>query len=86
MTLRVVGTDSVTVPAGAFETFVVEATSQGPGPSGTYYVRQDAPHHVVKANLEVAASQGRTVTATKQLTSLQEASAAGRRNAGGGSR
>jgi len=76
MTLRVVGTESVTVPAGSFDTFVVEATSQGSGPSGTYYVRQNAPHHVVKADLEVAASQGRTVTATKKLTFLQRASAA----------
>lgn len=78
ITLRVVGTDSVTVPAGSFDTFVLEATSQGPGPSGTYYVRRNAPHHVVKANLQVPASQGRTVTATKQLTALRESAAAGK--------
>jgi hypothetical protein len=70
--VQVMGTDTVTVPAGSFETFVVEVTSQGPGPSGTYHVRQAPPHHVVQANLEGTSPRGRTVTAKKQLTSMQE--------------
>jgi hypothetical protein len=71
-TIRVTGTDTTTVPAGSFATFVLETTAQGPGPSGTYYVRRASPHHVVRANLTATSPRGRTVTATKQLTSIQE--------------
>jgi hypothetical protein len=77
--LRVTGMDTVTVPAGTFETYVIEAQPDGPGPTGTYYVRTAAPHHVVRANLEITRPQGRTVTATKQLTSVTE-------DAGGGTK
>jgi len=68
-TVRVTGTDTVETPAGTFETYVLEATSDGPGPSGTIRVRREAPHHVVTADLEVTMS-GRTVTATKRLRAL----------------
>jgi dipeptidyl aminopeptidase/acylaminoacyl peptidase len=68
-TVRVTGTETVEVPAGSFETYVLEATSEGPGPSGTIHVRREAPHHVVKADLEVTMG-GRTVTATKALTKM----------------
>jgi hypothetical protein len=69
-TVRVTGTKTVTVPAGSFETYVLETTSQGPGPSGTIHVRKAAPHHVVQADLEVSGPGGRTVSATKKLTSM----------------
>lgn len=45
-TFRVTGTETVTVPAGTFETYKVEF-SGGPQ-SGTLYVRQELPHVVVK--------------------------------------
>lgn len=78
-TIRVTGTETVTVPAGSFETFVLETSSRGGGPSGTYHVRRAAPHHVVKANLEVAGPRGRTVTAVKKLTSIRETAVSGER-------
>ncbi len=68
-TIRVTGTKTIETSAGSFETYVVEASSQGPAPSGTYYVRTSAPHHVVKANLEVSMG-ARTATAVKTLTEL----------------
>jgi len=70
MTIRVTGTKTVETPAGSFETYVLEATSQGPAPAGTYYARKTAPHHIVKANLEVSTPTGRTVNATKTLKKL----------------
>jgi hypothetical protein len=76
-TLRVTGTDTVAVPAGSFEAFVLETTSQGPGPSGTYYVRRAAPHHVIKADLTGKGPRGQAVTATKQLTSMSGEASAG---------
>ena len=76
-TLRVTGTDTVAVPAGSFEAFVLETTSQGPGPSGTYYVRRAAPHHVVRADLTGKGPRGQAVTATKQLTSMSGEASAG---------
>jgi dipeptidyl aminopeptidase/acylaminoacyl peptidase len=69
-TVRVTGTETVEVPAGSFETYVLEASSEGPGPSGTIYVRKAAPHHVVKADLEASGPGGRTVTAKKRLTKM----------------
>jgi len=71
-TIRVTGTDTVTVPAGSFETYVLEVSPDGPGPAGTYYVRTATPHHVVQADLEITRPGGRTITATKMLTSITE--------------
>lgn len=68
-TVRVTGTETIETPAGTFETYVLEATSDGPGPSGTIYVRREAPHHLVQADLKVAAG-GRNATATKTLRAL----------------
>ncbi|PSQ96836.1 MAG: peptidase S9 [Bacteroidetes bacterium SW_9_63_38] len=68
--VRVTGTETVEVPAGRFETYVLEATSKGAAPSGTIYVRKNAPHHVVKADLQVT-SGGRTISATKRLTKMR---------------
>ena len=68
-TVRVTGTDTVETPAGSFETYVLEATSDGPGPSGTIHLRRAAPHHLVRADLEVTTG-GRSVTATKVLQEM----------------
>jgi len=76
-TVRVTGTKTVEVPAGSFETYVLETTSKGPGPSGTMYVRKAAPHHVVKADLEVSLPGGRTATANKRMTTMTSGSASG---------
>jgi hypothetical protein len=46
LTLTVTGTETVTVPAGAFEAFRAELTG-GPAPV-TMFVTTAAPHHVVK--------------------------------------
>ncbi len=75
-TVRVTGTETIEVPAGTFETYVLEATSEGPGPSGTIYVRKAAPHHVVKADLEVSMGP-QTVTAVKQLASMTTGATSG---------
>ena len=48
-TFEVTGMESVTVPAGSFETYRIEFTG-GPQ-AGTLYVRQDAPHVVVRQEL-----------------------------------
>lgn len=48
-TFRVTGTESVTVPAGTFQTYKVEFAG-GPQ-SGTLYVRQELPHVVVKQEI-----------------------------------
>ena len=69
ITVRVTGTDTVETPAGPFETYVLEATADGPGPSGTIRVRRAAPHHVVRADLEVTMGE-RSVTATKTLREM----------------
>jgi dipeptidyl aminopeptidase/acylaminoacyl peptidase len=75
-TVRVTGTETVKVPAGTFEAYVLEATSQGPAPSGTIYVRKAAPHHMVKADLQVT-SGGRTISATKRLTKMRTETTSG---------
>ena len=48
--VQVTGTETVTTPAGAFETFVVTTTPQDGNEAGasTYYVTQTAPHVMVK--------------------------------------
>lgn len=48
-TATVVGSESVTVPAGTFETWKVETTGGQGG--GTLYLTKDAPHTVVKQEI-----------------------------------
>jgi dipeptidyl aminopeptidase/acylaminoacyl peptidase len=69
--LVVTGVETVTVPAGTFETFVVEMSPLGDASGGgVLRVLQQAPHHVVKGEDVLPASMGggkmRTeLTATK---------------------
>lgn len=86
---RVTGTETVEVPAGEFEAFVVEATPVGgSGFEATFWVRREAPHHVVRSVRSIPAEMGGG-TITKELTSLgdvdeAEADAAGPDGGSGG--
>jgi dipeptidyl aminopeptidase/acylaminoacyl peptidase len=61
--LNVAGTESVTVPAGTFDTLRVEITSaDGGGDKKTLWIAKDS-HKVVKAVAVVAAMGGATLTA-----------------------
>lgn len=58
MTLKVTGTESVEVPAGTFEAFVIELTPVESGESSTLYVRREAPHIVIRKQQELPAQMG----------------------------
>jgi hypothetical protein len=67
---RVTGTETVEVPAGEFEAFVVEATPVGgSGFEATFWVRREAPHHVVRSVRSIPSEMGGG-TITKVLMSL----------------
>ncbi|WP_412069514.1 alpha/beta fold hydrolase [Rubrivirga sp. IMCC43871] len=71
-TIEVTGTDSVEVPAGSFETFVV-ALTQGDGTgggNGTLWVSQDAPGLLVKSEIGLGAQMGNG-TSTTVLTAVE---------------
>ena len=69
--LAVTGTETVTVPAGEMSVYVVEATPVGDaGQEATYWVLQEAPHHVVRSETKLPPAMGGG-TATKELTSMQ---------------
>ncbi len=57
--LKVEGTEEVTVPAGTFDAFrvVVKPMEEGPG-GGTYMIRTDKPRVVVKADFQLPAASG----------------------------
>jgi zinc protease len=50
LTMRVTGAESVTVPAGTFDTFRVEVT--GGAQSSTVWVRRDLPHVPIKQEMQ----------------------------------
>jgi dipeptidyl aminopeptidase/acylaminoacyl peptidase len=60
MQLEVTGTETVTTPAGTFDTWVVtlRALDADEAGSGTLNVTRDAPHVVVKSNLKLPATMG----------------------------
>ncbi|WP_428264095.1 alpha/beta fold hydrolase [Haliangium sp.] len=66
--LTVTGTETTKVPAGSFETFVVEIEPLGDATGGgTLRVLAAAPHHVVKADYRLPANMGGG-TMSSQLT------------------
>lgn len=68
--LEVTGTETVEVPAGEFDVFVVKATpSGGAGTTATFWVRRSSPHHVVRSERQLSPSSGGG-TATKVLTAF----------------
>lgn len=67
---EVVGTESVTTPAGSFETYVVDLTVGDGYVTGTVHLRKNAPHYYVKWETEVSAGRG-TRTITQTLSSME---------------
>ena len=62
---RADGTETVETPAGTFETHVVKLSASGGGVSGTAYLRRQAPHHLVKLDVDRGGQ-----TFTQELTSI----------------
>lgn len=63
MQLKVTGSETVTVPAGKFETFKVEITSaDGGNDQSTVWIAKDS-RQAVKASAVLAAMGGATMTA-----------------------
>ncbi len=71
MKLTVAGTETVEVPAGSFETYVmeIEPVESGQGRPQTLYLRADAPHHVVKSEAQLPPQMGGG-TVTRELASM----------------
>jgi dipeptidyl aminopeptidase/acylaminoacyl peptidase len=62
---EVTGTETVKTDAGSFDTYVVDVTVGDDTVTGTVHLRKEAPHHVIKANLEQSTARGtRTITQT----------------------
>lgn len=86
---RVTGTETVEVPAGEFDAFVVEATPVGgSGFEATFWARREAPHLIVRSVRSIPAQMGGG-TITKELTDVGEVGedsgeAAGRDGGSGG--
>ena len=59
------GTETVETTAGTFETHVVKLSASGGGVSGTAYLRRQAPHHLVKLDVDRGGQ-----TFTQELTSI----------------
>lgn len=58
-TIKVVGSESVTVPAGTFDTFKIETQpADGSGTSDKYWITKSAPTRVVKAEQALPAQMG----------------------------
>lgn len=80
----VTGTGTIEVPAGRFEAYVVEAVPvEGAGHEATFWVRREAPHHVLRSVRSMPVQMGGG-TATKELVSMEalDPSGAGRAVAG----
>lgn len=76
-TFTVTGQETVDAPAGEFDVWVVEAAPVGgSGQEATFWVRREAPHHVIRSvrSLPVAMGGG---TAEKELTGLDDSTPAG---------
>ena len=71
MTLTVAGTETVAVPAGSFDTYVVEIepVESGQGQPQTLYLAADAPHHVIKSEAKLPPQMGGG-TVTRELASM----------------
>jgi Protein of unknown function (DUF3108). len=69
VTLAVTGTESVDVPAGTIETYVVsmESSSGRTSTSGTMHLRERAPHYLVRGEATIQAG-GMSMTLTRELT------------------
>jgi dienelactone hydrolase len=73
---EVTGTTTVDTPAGSFEAYVVDVTVGSDKVDGTVHLRKAAPHHVVKAELDVSTPRGsRTISQTLSKMSTSTSSA-----------
>ncbi len=73
--LEVTSTATTEVPAGTYETYVVELTPlDESGSATTLYVLQDAPHYAVKGEYQLPAQMGGG-TMTTELVTMEEGSA-----------
>jgi len=72
MQLEVTGTETVEVPAGTFDTYVVEMTPLDGNDAGTstMHVAMDAPHTIVKSTSKLPAQMGGSM-ATTTLTGME---------------
>lgn len=72
MTFTVIGTRTVQVPAGTFKVYVAELTpsEEDQGAGETLYLKQSAPHYVVKGESDLPPQMGNG-TATRVLTSME---------------
>jgi hypothetical protein len=79
MKVAVTGRETVEVGAGTFETLTLEITALdgNDAGTGTYHVMADAPHHVVKSEVNLGAAMGGG-TATVELTSAGTATSEAR--------
>jgi len=73
LSFEVTGVDTVSTPAGSFNTFVVSMGSSKGTAGGTVHVRQTAPHHVIRSTQEQTGVQGTVRTFVRTLTSLKRA-------------
>lgn len=72
-TFTVTGEETVEVPAGEFDAWVVEAAPVGDsGDEATFWVRRESPHHVVRSVRSFPAAMGGG-TAEKELTGIGDA-------------
>jgi len=57
--VRVVGSETISVPAGSFETFKVQLqAADGSGTADTYWIEKAAPHRLVRAEQSLPAAAG----------------------------
>jgi hypothetical protein len=63
--LKVVGSESVTVPAGSFDSFKVETTSPDDGQTSTFWVAKDT-RRVVKLQAVLPRMNGAVLTSELQ--------------------
>lgn len=68
---EVVGTETVEVPAGTFETYVVDLNVGDGHVTGTVHLRKEPPHYYVRWKTEVSSGRG-TRTITQALSSMDE--------------
>lgn len=70
MTLEVTGTRTVQVPGGTFKAYVADLASEDGNQSETLYLKQSAPHHVVRGESDLPPQMG-SGSATRVLTRME---------------
>jgi hypothetical protein len=68
---EVTGSETVEPPAGTFDPYIVDVDIGDRNATGTWHLRTDASHHVVKSTIEQSTARGRR-TITQTLTSMKK--------------